>query len=137
MRTIAIDAGHGGEAAGTENFLGLKEKDIALDISLRLRKLLETARTLEEALEPFAGAARAPRRIQQTPHDDDRPVEIAEILLEQGGQLFEAARLLCARQDVGELSQDRSQIIRTTPLRVVSAKGREARGIVRRSEERR
>lgn len=41
VRKVAIDAGHGGESLGTRAPLGLVEKDLALDIALRLKKLLE------------------------------------------------------------------------------------------------
>lgn len=40
VRKIAIDAGHGGESIGTRAPLGLLEKDLTLDIALRLKKLL-------------------------------------------------------------------------------------------------
>lgn len=41
-RHIMIDAGHGGSDKGTRNkALGLKEKDLVLDIALRLEKLLK------------------------------------------------------------------------------------------------
>jgi N-acetylmuramoyl-L-alanine amidase len=44
LKTIAIDPGHGGWDPGMENKkLGLQEKVLALDVSLRLQKLLETA----------------------------------------------------------------------------------------------
>jgi N-acetylmuramoyl-L-alanine amidase len=39
---IVIDAGHGGHDPGTMNNKGLREKDIVLDISQRVSKLLET-----------------------------------------------------------------------------------------------
>jgi N-acetylmuramoyl-L-alanine amidase len=39
---IVIDPGHGGHDPGTMNKKGLREKDIVLDISQRVRKLLET-----------------------------------------------------------------------------------------------
>ncbi len=43
-RVIAIDAGHGGGDNGMQNeALGLKEKTLALDVALRLKKILETA----------------------------------------------------------------------------------------------
>jgi len=43
-KIIAIDPGHGGRFAGTENVqLRLQEKHLALDVSLRLKKLLEAA----------------------------------------------------------------------------------------------
>ncbi len=41
IRTIVIDPGHGGKDPGARSRGGLKEKDIALDISKRLKKLLE------------------------------------------------------------------------------------------------
>ena len=41
VRKVAIDAGHGGESLGTRAPLGLIEKDLTLDIALRLKKLLE------------------------------------------------------------------------------------------------
>jgi N-acetylmuramoyl-L-alanine amidase len=40
VRKIAIDAGHGGESLGTRAPLGLIEKNLTLDIALRLKKLL-------------------------------------------------------------------------------------------------
>ncbi len=39
---IVIDAGHGGHDTGTIGPTGLEEKNVVLDIALRLRKLLET-----------------------------------------------------------------------------------------------
>jgi N-acetylmuramoyl-L-alanine amidase len=41
VRKIALDAGHGGSSLGTRAPLGLIEKDLTLDIALRLKKLLE------------------------------------------------------------------------------------------------
>lgn len=41
VRKVAIDAGHGGSSLGTRAPLGLIEKDLTLDIALRLKKLLE------------------------------------------------------------------------------------------------
>lgn len=44
LRTIVIDAGHGGKDNGTANAkLKVKEKDMALDVALRLEKLLKAA----------------------------------------------------------------------------------------------
>ncbi|MBI3911780.1 MAG: N-acetylmuramoyl-L-alanine amidase [Armatimonadetes bacterium] len=40
---IALDAGHGGEDSGAIGLTGLMEKDVTLDIVLRLRRLLEKA----------------------------------------------------------------------------------------------
>ena len=41
IRTIVVDAGHGGKDPGTSHF-GLKEKTLALDITQRLRRELES-----------------------------------------------------------------------------------------------
>ena len=41
VRRVAIDPGHGGTSLGTQTPLGLVEKDLTLDVALRLRKLLE------------------------------------------------------------------------------------------------
>ena len=43
VKTIVIDPGHGGKDPGAVNRKGLKEKDIALKIGLRLRNLLKKA----------------------------------------------------------------------------------------------
>jgi N-acetylmuramoyl-L-alanine amidase len=40
VRKIAIDPGHGGDSLGTKAPLGLVEKELTLDIALRLRRLL-------------------------------------------------------------------------------------------------
>jgi N-acetylmuramoyl-L-alanine amidase len=40
LRTIALDPGHGGRAAGAPGIGGLSEKDITLDIAVRLRELI-------------------------------------------------------------------------------------------------
>ncbi len=42
VRKIAIDPGHGGDSLGTKAPLGLVEKELTLDIALRLRRLLAT-----------------------------------------------------------------------------------------------
>lgn len=41
-QTVIIDAGHGGEDGGTQSNDGMLEKDINLDIALRLKELLES-----------------------------------------------------------------------------------------------
>ncbi|MCX5713530.1 MAG: N-acetylmuramoyl-L-alanine amidase, partial [Candidatus Omnitrophica bacterium] len=41
LKTIVIDAGHGGKDPGTTGRTGLKEKDINLDIARRLAKILK------------------------------------------------------------------------------------------------
>lgn len=41
IRRIVIDAGHGGDQAGAISNTGLAEKDVTLDIALRLRRLLK------------------------------------------------------------------------------------------------
>jgi N-acetylmuramoyl-L-alanine amidase len=47
VRKIALDAGHGGDSLGTRTPLGLLEKDITLDITRRLRALLEAGHGFE------------------------------------------------------------------------------------------
>lgn len=47
VRRVMIDPGHGGASLGTRAPLGLIEKDLALDIALRLRKLLEDSQKFE------------------------------------------------------------------------------------------
>ena len=47
VRTIALDAGHGGDSRGTSAPLGLREKDITLDVARRLRLLLEANRAFQ------------------------------------------------------------------------------------------
>ncbi|MBI5167673.1 MAG: N-acetylmuramoyl-L-alanine amidase [candidate division NC10 bacterium] len=41
LRTIVIDPGHGGKDSGAVGSSGLKEKDVVLDIGLRLKRLIE------------------------------------------------------------------------------------------------
>jgi len=43
VKKIALDPGHGGKDAGTSLPTGLTEKEVTLDIALRLRRLLERA----------------------------------------------------------------------------------------------
>jgi N-acetylmuramoyl-L-alanine amidase len=43
VRRVVIDPGHGGEALGAVSRTGMSEKDITLDIGLRLRHLMEEA----------------------------------------------------------------------------------------------
>lgn len=43
VKRIALDPGHGGKDAGTSLAMGLTEKEVALDIGIRLRRLLEQA----------------------------------------------------------------------------------------------
>jgi N-acetylmuramoyl-L-alanine amidase len=43
VRTVVIDPGHGGLDPGCLGLAGQKEKDVVLDVALRLRKLLEAA----------------------------------------------------------------------------------------------
>src|ERR1700754_4639367 len=42
LKTIIVDAGHGGRAAGTKGVYS-KEKDVCLDIAMKLGKKLEEA----------------------------------------------------------------------------------------------
>jgi len=44
LKTVVIDAGHGGKDPGAiGKVLGVKEKDLVLDVSLRLGKLIKSA----------------------------------------------------------------------------------------------
>ncbi len=43
VRTIMIDPGHGGKDPGAKGFAGVREKDVVLDISKRLKVLLQEA----------------------------------------------------------------------------------------------
>ncbi|MFQ5351439.1 MAG: N-acetylmuramoyl-L-alanine amidase [Thermoanaerobaculia bacterium] len=43
VRRVVLDPGHGGDSIGTEAPLGLVEKEVTLDIALRLRRMLEQA----------------------------------------------------------------------------------------------
>jgi N-acetylmuramoyl-L-alanine amidase len=43
VRTIVLDPGHGGTDPGSVNGVGVSEKDVTLDVAIRLRKLLEDA----------------------------------------------------------------------------------------------
>lgn len=50
IRTIVIDPGHGGTDPGCMGKNGLREKDIVLDVSLALKRLLNTKKDLEVIL---------------------------------------------------------------------------------------
>lgn len=50
IETIVIDPGHGGEELGAEGKDGLYEKDIVLDIALRLKRLLQREKDLKTIL---------------------------------------------------------------------------------------
>jgi N-acetylmuramoyl-L-alanine amidase len=43
IRRVVIDPGHGGHDPGAIGYKGLKEKDVVLDIALRVKKILEKA----------------------------------------------------------------------------------------------
>lgn len=43
VRTIVLDPGHGGGDPGSVNAIGVSEKDVTLDVALRLRQLLDEA----------------------------------------------------------------------------------------------
>lgn len=50
IETIVIDPGHGGEELGAEGVSGIYEKDIVLDLALRLKRLLEKEENLKVIL---------------------------------------------------------------------------------------
>ncbi len=43
VRTVAIDPGHGGRSFGSSKMEGMSEKEIAMDVALRLRKVLTSS----------------------------------------------------------------------------------------------
>lgn len=50
IRRVIIDAGHGGAAPGAVGLSGLKEKDVALDIALRLHTIIQQSGEFEAFL---------------------------------------------------------------------------------------
>jgi len=97
IKTIIVDAGHGGQDAGAtgqyENSLRSKEKDVTLEIALKL---------VAELKKQMPGVNIVPTRttdIYQT------PTEKAKIANEYHGDLF-----LCIHADSGPLKQGRRQI---------------------------
>ena len=69
VRRVVIDAGHGGDNQGTSSASGLREKDLTLDISLRVQQLLAArgfdtvmTRTADETLSLRQRAATANER---------------------------------------------------------------------------
>ena len=57
---IVIDAGHGGTDSGNVGPTGLMEKDLALDLSKRLKALLESELGTEAVLTRNLGHVRRP-----------------------------------------------------------------------------
>jgi N-acetylmuramoyl-L-alanine amidase len=75
VHKIALDAGHGGDSHGTRTPLGLLEKDITLDIALRLRQLLEAQHGFDIVMT----------------RDDDKAVSLADraaLANRQGADVF-------------------------------------------------
>ena len=112
LKTIIVDAGHGGTDAGAvgqyENSLRSKEKDITLAISQKLVAQLQ---------KDLPGVKTIPTRTTDIYQD---PREKAKIANEAGGQLF-----ICIHADSGPLKQGRRQIGTHTVTRYkVSFKGR-------------
>jgi N-acetylmuramoyl-L-alanine amidase len=112
LKTIIVDAGHGGTDAGAvgqyENSLRSKEKDITLAISKKLvaqlQKDLPEVKTI-------------PTRTTDIYQD---PREKAKIANDLGGQLF-----ICIHADSGPLKQGRRQIgTRTVTRYRISYKGK-------------
>ena len=97
LKTIIVDAGHGGTDAGAvgqyENSLRSKEKDVTLAIALKLvaqlKKMLPEVNTIPTRTSD----------IYQPPH------EKARLANEYGGQLF-----ICIHADSGPLKQGRRQV---------------------------
>ncbi len=112
IKTIVVDAGHGGEDVGAtgqyENSLRSKEKDVTLAIALKL---------VDELKKQMPGVKVVPTRttdIYQT------PTEKARIANEFKGDLF-----LCIHADSGPLKQGKRQIGERTVTRYkISYKGK-------------
>jgi N-acetylmuramoyl-L-alanine amidase len=97
IKTIIVDAGHGGQDAGAtgqyENSLRSKEKDVTLEIALKL---------VAELKKQMPGVNVVPTR---TTDIYQSPTEKAKIANEYHGDLF-----LCIHADSGPLKQGRRQI---------------------------
>ena len=112
IKTIIVDAGHGGKDFGAsgqyENSLHSKEKDVTLDIALKL---------VAELKKQLPGVNVVPTRttdIYQT------PTEKAKIANEYKGDLF-----LCIHADSGPLKQGRREVgTRTVTRYKISYKGK-------------
>jgi len=112
LKTIIVDAGHGGTDAGAvgqyENSLRSKEKDITLAISKKLVAQLQ---------KDLPGVKTYPTRTTDIYQD---PREKAKIANDLGGQLF-----ICIHADSGPLKQGRRQIgTRTVTRYKVTYKGK-------------
>lgn len=124
IRTIVVDAGHGGTkdpgATGQyENSLRSKEKDITLAISLKL---------VEELKKQLPDVKIVPTRTTDIYQD---PREKARIANEARGDLF-----LCIHADSGPLKQGRRQIgTRTVTRYKVTGKGKKRKRIPHQVEE--
>lgn len=97
LKTIVVDAGHGGQDAGAvgqyENSLRSKEKDVTLAIATKLVAQLQ---------KDLPGVKTIPTRTTDIYQD---PREKAKIANDLGGQLF-----ICIHADSGPLKQGRRQI---------------------------
>jgi len=97
LKTIIVDAGHGGNDAGAvgqyENSLRSKEKDVTLAIATKLVAQLQR---------DLPGVKTIPTRTSDIYQD---PREKAKIANDMGGQLF-----ICIHADSGPLKQGRRQI---------------------------
>lgn len=124
IRTIVVDAGHGGTkdpgATGQyENSLRSKEKDITLAISLKL---------VEELKKQMPDVKIVPTRTTDIYQD---PREKARIANEAKGDLF-----LCIHADSGPLKQGRRQVgTRTVTRYKVTGKGKKKKRIPHQVEE--
>jgi len=58
LRTIVLDAGHGGHDSGAVGPTGLMEKDLVLDVTRRVGKLVEERLLLQEDADAYIKAAR-------------------------------------------------------------------------------
>ena len=76
-----------------------------------LRQFFESARALEQGLEPRHGVGRPFGHAAQPPEHHDRAVDVRGLLLEQPRQGIEAARPLRTRDDLGQASERTREIV--------------------------
>jgi hypothetical protein len=93
VRTVVIDAGHGGYDPGARSRRGLKEKDVCLDIALRFR------RELMAAAPDLAVVLTRDRDVYLTLRQRTEIANKADAFAAQAGVQIEAARVGIANLD--------------------------------------
>lgn len=118
LKVIAIDAGHGGEDSGARGPTGLREKNVALDISRRLAKLVNAQPGMKAVLirdgDYYIGLRERARKARE--HDADLFISIhadafrrrtakgaSVYVLSRRGASSEHARWLASRENGADL----------------------------------